>query len=108
MSDSSARPATPAEIARLAHAIWEAEGRPHGRDREHWERAERMLERGVTDAGAPRPEMPGPRNPEPIPPIGEEGHAAVPSTEAAAAGALHADAAPPASGGRRARRKPAE
>jgi hypothetical protein len=29
-----------AEIARRAHEIWEAEGRPLGRDREHWQQAE--------------------------------------------------------------------
>ncbi len=26
-------------IARRAYEIWEAEGRPHGRDREHWKSA---------------------------------------------------------------------
>lgn len=26
-------------IARRAYEIWEAEGHPHGRDREHWEQA---------------------------------------------------------------------
>jgi hypothetical protein len=30
-------------IARRAYEIWEAEGRPHGRDREHWEAAAREL-----------------------------------------------------------------
>lgn len=30
-------------IARRAYEIWEAEGRPHGRDREHWETAAREL-----------------------------------------------------------------
>ena len=29
------------EIARRAYALWESEGRPHGRDQEHWARAER-------------------------------------------------------------------
>jgi hypothetical protein len=31
---------TDALIARRAYEIWEGEGRPHGRDREHWLRAE--------------------------------------------------------------------
>jgi Protein of unknown function (DUF2934) len=31
------------EIARRAYALWEKEGRPHGRDRDHWVRAEREL-----------------------------------------------------------------
>ncbi len=28
----------------LAYRIWEGEGRPEGRDREHWQRAEQQLE----------------------------------------------------------------
>lgn len=39
------------QIRRRAHEIWEQEGRPHGKEREHWERAERELEEraeGVT------------------------------------------------------------
>jgi hypothetical protein len=31
-------------IKERAYHIWEAEGRPHGRDREHWERASREIE----------------------------------------------------------------
>ena len=31
-------------IRERAYNIWEAEGRPHGRDREHWERANREIE----------------------------------------------------------------
>lgn len=31
------------QIRKRAHAIWEQEGRPHGREQEHWERAEREL-----------------------------------------------------------------
>ena len=38
-------------IARRAYEIWEAEGRPHGRDREHWEAAAREL-------GSPVPPRP--------------------------------------------------
>jgi hypothetical protein len=30
-------------IRERAYHIWEAEGRPHGRDREHWERANREI-----------------------------------------------------------------
>ena len=64
---------TPAndEIARVAHAIWEAEGRPEGRDHEHWMRARQVIEEGRAEveypqaaprneaAGAPRPVQPG-------------------------------------------------
>lgn len=30
-------------VAARAYSIWEEEGRPHGRDRAHWERAEQEL-----------------------------------------------------------------
>jgi hypothetical protein len=33
------------QIEQHAYKIWEAEGRPHGRDKEHWHRAERDLAR---------------------------------------------------------------
>ena len=32
------------KVRERAHAIWESEGRPHGRDREHWERACREVD----------------------------------------------------------------
>jgi hypothetical protein len=65
---------TPAkdEIARVAYAIWEAEGQPEGRDHEHWMRARQLIEEGRAEAefpqaaaprdgdtGAPRPVQPG-------------------------------------------------
>ena len=31
-------------IKQRAYEIWEMEGRPHGRDKEHWERAVREME----------------------------------------------------------------
>ena len=31
------------KIRARAHAIWEKEGRPHGKHLEHWERAKRLL-----------------------------------------------------------------
>lgn len=27
------------QVRKRAHAIWEREGRPHGKEKEHWERA---------------------------------------------------------------------
>jgi hypothetical protein len=36
-------------VEQRAYKIWEEEGRPHGRDQEHWHRAERDLA-GRTDA----------------------------------------------------------
>ena len=34
---------TPENIARLAHLIWEKEGKPHGCDIKHWCEAESLL-----------------------------------------------------------------
>lgn len=34
---------TKQDIQHRSYQIWEKEGRPHGRDREHWFRAEREL-----------------------------------------------------------------
>ncbi len=46
------------EIARLAYAIWEQEGRPHGRDEMHWTEAERLLAaRTMSSPAAPRPTL---------------------------------------------------
>jgi len=39
------------EIERLAHSIWEKEGRPEGRSLEHWLMAEEQL-RSQTKAGS--------------------------------------------------------
>jgi hypothetical protein len=30
-------------IARKAHELWEAEGRPHGRDQSHWDQAKEII-----------------------------------------------------------------
>jgi hypothetical protein len=48
-------------IRRRAYALWEAEGRPEGREREHWQQAE--SESGgfaEAQAGFGGPEVPGP------------------------------------------------
>ncbi|MBP7002700.1 DUF2934 domain-containing protein [Amaricoccus sp.] len=34
------------EIARVAHAVRDAEGRPDGRDHDHWMRAKQIVEEG--------------------------------------------------------------
>lgn len=39
----SQQAASPDEIRRRAYRIWEEEGWPHGREAEHWNRAEREL-----------------------------------------------------------------
>jgi len=41
------------EIARVAYAIWEGEGRPDGRDHEHWTKAQRLLEEGRANTEFP-------------------------------------------------------
>lgn len=78
------------DIARVAHSLWEAEGRPDGKDHEHWDRARALLENGEAD---PRSPMPGPRDPEPIPPTSDEGHVAIASSADVAAGSLVDDPA---------------
>jgi hypothetical protein len=40
---ASATAITPEEIARRAYAIWEAQGRPAGKETEHWLQAETQL-----------------------------------------------------------------
>ena len=58
---------TEEQIASRAHALWEEEGRPEGRDKEHWTRAERE----VLDVADDLPERlyPGePPEPAPVPP----------------------------------------
>jgi hypothetical protein len=38
-------------IRERAHSLWEQEGRPEGRDREHWERAMREIDDEAMQAG---------------------------------------------------------
>lgn len=45
-------------IRARAYALWVEEGRPHGRDREHWERAERELQAEHATPAAPPPAPP--------------------------------------------------
>jgi hypothetical protein len=33
------------KVKARAHEIWESEGRPHGRDREHWQQAEAEMKK---------------------------------------------------------------
>ena len=43
------------EIRKRALQIWEDEGRPDGKDVEHWARAERQLDSGGQRGGTPDP-----------------------------------------------------
>lgn len=65
-SDGAKRAAAPAHpdlerIRARAYQIWEQEGRPHGRDLEHWQQAERQLavefRIGFPDGSGPDYEM---------------------------------------------------
>ena len=47
---TAARTPEPRNVAERAYEIWEAEGRPHGRDRAHWDRAEQELTADAPDA----------------------------------------------------------
>lgn len=48
------------DIANRAYQIWEREGRPHGRDQDHWHRAEReILGASATKEDRPRGELTG-------------------------------------------------
>jgi hypothetical protein len=54
-----------ARIAERAYAIWEEEGRPDGRDREHWERARFLvgIERNPAAGTLPNPAVATVQNP---------------------------------------------
>lgn len=43
------------QLRARAYGIWQAEGEPHGRDREHWEMAERELTSPNAEVKAPEP-----------------------------------------------------
>jgi hypothetical protein len=47
---------TQAEIERRAYGIWEHEGRPQGRELEHWLRAEREILTQVSTTRTPKVE----------------------------------------------------
>jgi hypothetical protein len=66
-SDSPAKD----DIARVAYAIWEAEGRPEGCDHEHWMRAKTVIEEGRAEVEFPESAAPGDqddRAPRPVQP----------------------------------------
>jgi hypothetical protein len=66
------------EIARRAYALWEEEGRPEGREKEHWTRAEAEVAPGGA-AELPEHQAPGE---EPV--AGDAGSAAAAMPEAMA------------------------
>ncbi|SKA36369.1 DUF2934 domain-containing protein [Consotaella salsifontis] len=57
------------DISKRAYEIWEREGRPHGRDSEHWEQAARELGEEVASAAPsaqPASASDGASEPEPV------------------------------------------
>jgi hypothetical protein len=52
-------------IAHKAHELWEQEGRPHGRDQDHWEQARFLvgIEENPTAGTLPNPSVPTVQNP---------------------------------------------
>lgn len=48
-------------ISRLAHEHWEKEGRPEGRDAEHWQTARRLIEASEAEStsASSQPAAPG-------------------------------------------------
>ena len=63
-------------IAQRAYHLWETEGRPHGRDEDHWERARFLvgIEHNPQAGTLPNPSIPTVQNPSgtaPVHPPGE-------------------------------------
>lgn len=56
-------PSESEEIQRIAYEIWQIEGEPAGRDREHWERAKRIFASRRASPGADADEEAPPVNP---------------------------------------------
>ena len=50
-------------IAAKAHELWEAEGRPHGRDQDHWDQAKEIIALHDSAGDARLPRMTGAETP---------------------------------------------
>jgi hypothetical protein len=87
--DPARSPETDREIARRAYALWEKEGRPHGRDRDHWARAEH-------EVGAERETAPAPAAQKPARPRKAPAEAALAAKKPARKAAPAAEAPQPA------------
>lgn len=68
------------DIARVARAIWEAEGRPDGCDHDHWTRARRILEE-ERGADLPKAEASGAHDAAPEPPASGDARPVQPGFE---------------------------
>ena len=99
-----------ARISEEAYRLWKTEGEPHGRDREHWEQAERAF------AGeGPAVEQPDPQTDDEAATAGadatdvtaDSGAAEAASSEAASSDAIPDEAPAPAAAARPAAKKPA-
>lgn len=43
------------QLRQRAYDIWQSEGEPHGRDRDHWEQAERDFAPATSEGAEPKP-----------------------------------------------------
>jgi hypothetical protein len=50
-------------VRELAYAIWESNGRPHGRAEEHWRQAEAQIDADVANANSPEGRVNAPGKP---------------------------------------------
>ena len=59
------------KIRERAHRLWESDGRPEGREHDHWHEAERQImnEAGMGEPGGEQPDLPQGDRPEPQPEI---------------------------------------
>ncbi len=58
------------EVARIAYSLWEQEGRPSGRDQEHWLKAEAQLRAVAAEAGKKQaPATAAAKVTAPVPPV---------------------------------------
>ena len=67
------------QIVRIAHAIWEAEGRPEGRDHDHWMHAKQLIADGRAEAEFPEAFTPAAAETEPSTRSVQPGFEAVPA-----------------------------
>ena len=64
-------------IRRKAHELWEAEGHPHGRDQDHWDRAKEIVADEERNAIGPQSDGDAPADAGSATPSGNDGEPAV-------------------------------
>jgi hypothetical protein len=61
------------EIRKIAHGLWEQEGRPDGQDRRHWDTAKEIWAFRHSGEDAPQPQAQAARSPGAAPSQGRSG-----------------------------------